>query len=1200
MRYLCVVLLIYLSINMTSSRNDGNQNHKNMIKICSWNMRSMWSTASPYLVELLNNSDIVAISEHGLYPCELYKIRNLHSQFQAFSKSAQTLNDKDFGKIKGHSGCAIMWSDRICNRVTPLDIGSDRVCAIECTIEKGLKLFVFAVYLPHSNCKIASFDDELNALLNIILEYQSKGEVICIGDVNAHIGNDLGHARSWGKSTANGLAFARSMHNCNMEIIDMTDICSGPNYTFESWDGAQSYIDHCCITYELLPNVMSCKVLGSEINNTSDHLALSIELKLDQSISTANSFDSRSHVTWDRVTKEDIKLLYTDPLDIEISQLVADSGICTQSTDIGDYQDSIVDIPNLVELITNQILNMEKSLPMKHFKKSLKPYWDNSLSSLNKEKKNTYKSWVEGGRPKDQENPLFRAYKNAKQTFRREQRKKTFEYEKKNFDDICKNQFMDQKFFWHLVSRSKKKKSKIRPIKAESGIMLTDPNEIAIEWGNYFKQLYSTHNNAEYDDIFKETVEREISSTLHTQSTISEFLTGGVITHDETRKHIQKMKNGKAPGWDMIRVEHLKYGGDNLINIITWVMNAVIVKEDFPIQYKKGLLVPIPKGMKDQSIKDNNRGITLLSVLYKLIESIIMDREKDWFKNEQNIDVLQGANQDRCSSLHTSLLLQESIARNLDKGETVYAAFLDIRKAFDSVWIDGLLYMLKEQNLNIKTLRVIANAYDNFQCAAHVNGTTSDWFVPQRGVHQGGPLSMKLYQVFINGLIAQLKACSLGVTLCGENVTCPTFADDNAPLCFHKTGLNILLEIAYKHKNKWRYEFNTDKSVYMVWGKDKEPRVSIVLGNAGLKLCLSVKHMGITLTNDPKLLKETYKERVMKGKNAFYASRGIGSNNMPVPPTVLSKLYWSVAIPSMTYGMEVTPISETGIELMERAHREMAKSAQMVPQNVCNPLPLATIGWLSIAAYVDLKKLCFLFKILCMPENVFRTVIVSLFLSDTRQRSTVKGSPVNDLVRVALKYDVIDMAMRAITNGPDMAYDAVKRQLKSNIWALEMCRWKSTCFLYRGVDLYVTNVKHIEIHAWWHAAHDNPHIARKFAVIMSLLMGSQPVGMQCDIGRHECSLCDESVKPDAHHCIFVCGPLEEIRQQSISRIRHCMPTGMQIEFDRMTAFQKLHFILSGFNVKYTKEWKSVYENIARGVTDIYEKRACLIALKSVE
>ena len=430
--------------------------------------------------------------------------------------------------------------------------------------------------------------------------------------------------------------------------------------------------------------------------------------------------------------------------------------------------------------------------------------------------------------------------------------------------------------------------------------------------------------------------------------------------------------------------------------------------------------------------------------------------------------------------------------------------------------------------------------------------------------------------------------------MCGENITCPTFADDNAPVCFHKSGLNALLDLAYRYKNKWRFEFNISKSLYMVWGTDKEPSLQVNLGMSELLQSVSVKHMGIHLTSDPKLIKDIYIERVIKGKNVFYASRGVGSYNLPVPPTVLSKIYWSVAIPSMTYGMEVTPINETGIELMERAHREIAKSAQMLPRNVSNPLPLAPIGWLSISTYIDLKKLCFLFKILCMPDNIYRKVTVQLIKHDMlNKESIVKGSPVNDILRVTLKYKLNDFVLRACDGIHNMSYNRIKTELKKLIWNFEINRWKSSCFLYRGIEIYSTNVKSIEMHAWWWAAHESPHLVRKFAVILSILMSSQPVGMQYDLGKSHCSLCDTHNKPDAFHCIFECNPLKEVSQKELHHIKQCMPSGMQIDFDKMTASKKLDFLLSGFNVKYTREWKQLYETVAKSLTNVYKMRSHL-------
>ena len=69
-----------------------------------------------------------------------------------------------------------------------------------------------------------------------------------------------------------------------------------------------------------------------------------------------------------------------------------------------------------------------------------------------------------------------------------------------------------------------------------------------------------------------------------------------------------------------------------------------------------------------------------------------MTREHECFSRAVN--VLQGAAQLSCSSVHTLMLVQETIDYHVSKGANIYIAFLDIQKAFDTVWIPGMLYKL--------------------------------------------------------------------------------------------------------------------------------------------------------------------------------------------------------------------------------------------------------------------------------------------------------------------------------------------------------------------------------------------------------------------------------------------------------------------------------------------------------------------------
>ena len=69
---------------------------------------------------------------------------------------------------------------------------------------------------------------------------------------------------------------------------------------------------------------------------------------------------------------------------------------------------------------------------------------------------------------------------------------------------------------------------------------------------------------------------------------------------------------------------------------------------------------------------------------------------------------------------HTSLLLQETIVHNMERGNTVYTAYLDTKKVFDMVWIQGLLYKLFNAGMDKKLWRILKNYHTDFQCSVRI------------------------------------------------------------------------------------------------------------------------------------------------------------------------------------------------------------------------------------------------------------------------------------------------------------------------------------------------------------------------------------------------------------------------------------------------------------------------------------------------
>ena len=185
---------------------------------------------------------------------------------------------------------------------------------------------------------------------------------------------------------------------------------------------------------------------------------------------------------------------------------------------------------------------------------------------------------------------------------------------------------------------------------------------------------------------------------------------------------MSKLKNNKSSGWDFITAEHLKNAGPIFTSTLTWILNSCIHNSHVPKYLKKGLLVSIPKPNKDASIKDNNRGITLMPIFYKIFEKLMIKREYDWLQNNAVISEIQSAGKEKLSCLHTSFIVQETVAYLLNRGNSVYAAFLDARKAFDTVWIDGLLHKLLLLGINRKFWRMIRSSYTDFECAVFIKG----------------------------------------------------------------------------------------------------------------------------------------------------------------------------------------------------------------------------------------------------------------------------------------------------------------------------------------------------------------------------------------------------------------------------------------------------------------------------------------------
>ena len=219
----------------------------NNISIAGFNVRSL-NSSKPYLKNIFDRSDIVCIQEHRLYENELYKLNDVHMNFNVIGKASKDLSSEHQSSKPGHCGIAMFWRKNISHSVKNVECDSDRILAIEITrLYNDKSLFVIGVYLPHRACKISSFENEVTMLADLVARVKHRGEIVIIGDMNCHFGDECG-SRCWGKSTRNANTLMKIFDRCDLKVIDLDgDVCTGPNFTFHVDGVGTSYIDHCVI-----------------------------------------------------------------------------------------------------------------------------------------------------------------------------------------------------------------------------------------------------------------------------------------------------------------------------------------------------------------------------------------------------------------------------------------------------------------------------------------------------------------------------------------------------------------------------------------------------------------------------------------------------------------------------------------------------------------------------------------------------------------------------------------------------------------------------------------------------------------------------------------------------------------------------------------------------------------------------------------
>jgi ribonuclease P/MRP protein subunit RPP40 len=203
---------------------------------------------------------------------------------------------------------------------------------------------------------------------------------------------------------------------------------------------------------------------------------------------------------------------------------------------------------------------------------------------------------------------------------------------------------------------------------------------------------------------------------------------------------------------------------------------------------------------------------------------------------------------------------------NIDNKKTVVSVFLDLKKAFDTINHDLLLYKLNYYNVSHKSINLISSYLHDRRYAIRYSGAQSNFAKLDTGIPQGSSLGPLLFLVYINDLAllhlpSQLFADDTTISAAGESYgeACRIIAIDLELICTWLSHNRLVV--------------NWSKTNHMLIGSSTNDASLLAINGNTLERLNSVKLLGVEIDSQLKFEKQINVLCSKVNKKAYLISR---------------------------------------------------------------------------------------------------------------------------------------------------------------------------------------------------------------------------------------------------------------------------------------------------------------------------------------
>ena len=176
-------------------------------------------------------------------------------------------------------------------------------------------------------------------------------------------------------------------------------------------------------------------------------------------------------------------------------------------------------------------------------------------------------------------------------------------------------------------------------------------------------------------------------------------------------------------------------------------------KRSHPSRIQGCVIYPPIQRKGNLQLCDNHRGISLLSVVAKVLARVLLNRLNEHLRQPGLLLEIQcGFRKDRGTTdmIFTARQLQEKCQeQNMD----LYMTFVDLTKAFDTVSREGLWKIMAKLGCPTKFIAMFRQFHDGMLARVQNDGEFSDPFTVTNGVKQGCVLAPTLFSMMFSAML---------------------------------------------------------------------------------------------------------------------------------------------------------------------------------------------------------------------------------------------------------------------------------------------------------------------------------------------------------------------------------------------------------------------------------------------------------------